>query len=41
MVVWLAIQEHQEPSAKLLIQGMMPVADGRLSHLCDQRLRVT
>src|SRR5258706_5252902 len=35
-----AIDRQQQPAAQLLLDEMVPVAGGRLQHLCDQRLGI-
>jgi len=35
LVIPQAIQRQQEPAAQLLIDRVVPVADGGLSHLCN------
>jgi len=40
VIVREAIHRQQQPPAKLLVDGVMPIADRGLRNLCDQRLRV-
>ena len=34
------VETEEQPAAELLVDRVMPIADGRLRHLRDQRLRV-